>query len=72
MADFVDIQGLSVPEKKKLLAEIEERIARRIKDGLLTEREVREIEEMRLRPLPDILDVQSVYDGRLFDRKGKA
>lgn len=69
MADFVDIQGLSAPEKRKLLAEIEDRIARRIKDGLLTEREVREIEEMRLRPLPDILDVQSVYDGRLFDRK---
>ncbi|MBN2207288.1 MAG: hypothetical protein JW742_07775 [Candidatus Aminicenantes bacterium] len=69
MNDFVDIQGLSAQEKRKLLAEIEDRIARRIKDGLLTEREVREIEEMRLRPLPDILDVQSVYDGRLFDRK---
>jgi hypothetical protein len=72
MPDFVDIKGLSPEAKRRLLAEIEERIARRIKDGLLTEREVREIEEMRLRPLPDILDVQSVYDGRLFDREDKA
>jgi len=69
MADFIDIKGLGAEEKRRLLAEIDDRIARRIKDGLLTEREVREIEEMRLRPLPDILDVQSVYDGRLFDRK---
>lgn len=69
MADFVDIKGLSGEERRRLLSEIEDRIARRIKDGLLSEREVREIEEMRLLPLPDILDVQSVYDGTLFDRK---
>ena len=69
MAEYLEIKGLSPADLRRLLAEIEERIARRIKDGLLNEREVREIEEMRLRPLPDILDVQSVYDGKIFDRK---
>jgi hypothetical protein len=69
MTEYLEIKGLSPGDLRRLLAEIEERIARRIKDGLLSEREVREIEEMRLRPLPDILDVQSVYDGKIFDRK---
>ena len=34
--------------------------------GLFTEREIREIEEMPLRPIPDILDVQSVYENHLY------
>jgi len=66
MADFLKIKCLTEAEEKKVLEEIEERIAAKKKEGVYTEREVREIEEMRLQPLPDIQDVQSVYEDHLF------
>ena len=69
MPDFLEIKCLAETEVNKLLTEIEARVADKIKEGLLTEREVREIEEMKLRPLPDIQDVQSVYDSHLFKKK---
>lgn len=69
MADFLKIECLKETEVKKILEDIEARIAAKKKDGLLTDREVREIEEMRLRPLPDIQDVQSVYENHLFTGK---
>ncbi len=67
MTAFFEAASLTPEDKEKLALEIETRIAARLKDGTLTEREVREIEEMRLRPLPDIQDVQSVYENHLFD-----
>jgi hypothetical protein len=69
MPDFLKIQCLGEAEEKKIMAEIEARIAARKKEGLLTDREVREIQEMRLHPLPDIQDVQSVYENHLFMKK---
>ena len=71
MPDFLEIKCLAEPDVKKLLADIETRVADKIKEGLLTEREVREIEEMKLRPLPDMQDVQSVYDSHLFKKKSE-
>jgi hypothetical protein len=62
MADFLEIDCLTKEEKKKVLEDIEKKIEAKIKEGILTAREVREIEHMKLRPLPDILDVQSVYE----------
>ncbi len=70
MSDFLEIKSLSKLAQKKILKEIEKRIAEKKKAGLLTERDIREIEEMRLRPLPDIQDVQNVYESHLF-KKGK-
>jgi hypothetical protein len=67
MTAFFEAASLTDEEKARLAQEIEQRIAGKLKDGTLTEREVREIEEMRLRPLPDIQDVQSVYENHLFD-----
>jgi len=67
MSAFFEAAGLTDEEKAQLAEEIEQRIAGKLRDGTLTEREVREIEEMRLRPLPDIQDVQSVYENHLFD-----
>jgi hypothetical protein len=64
-----EIGCLTEAEQGKLAAEIEDAIAAKIKDRLLTEKEVREIEEMRLKPLPDIQDVQSVYENHLFREK---
>jgi len=62
MADFLEIKCLAKEEQEKILEDIKRKIEQKIKEGILTEREVREIEHMKLRPLPDILDVQSVYE----------
>ncbi len=73
MSDFLEAKSLTAEEQEKLLEEVEKRIAEKIKEGALTRREIREIEEMRLRPLPDIQDVQSVYENILFpEKKGTA
>jgi hypothetical protein len=69
MSDFFEAKSLTEEEQKKLLEEVETIIARKMKEGLLTSREIREIEEMKLRPLPDIQDVQSVYENFLFEDK---
>lgn len=61
MADFLEIKCLSKEEQEKIVEDIKKKIEQKIKEGIFTEREVREIEHMKLRPLPDILDVQSVY-----------
>jgi len=67
MSPFFEAKSLTPEEQEKLAAEIERRISEKIKDGTVTEREIREIEEMKLRPLPDIQDVQSVYEDHLFE-----
>ena len=69
MTEFLMIPSLGEDEAKRLEREIEARIAARIKDGRLSVREVREIQEMKLRILPDLQDVQSVYDNHLFRTK---
>jgi len=69
MSDFLTIKCLGEAETAKIEAEIDARIAARKKEGLLTDREVEEIEDMRLRPLPDILDVKVVYENHLFPKR---
>jgi hypothetical protein len=69
MPDFLRIKCLGEAEEKKILKDIEARIAAKKKEGLLTDREVREIEEMRLHPLPDIQDVQSIYKDHLYTKE---
>ena len=67
MTAFLKIPCLSEAEERKILEETSRpRSKSKKKDGLLTDREVREIQEMRLHPLPDIQDVQSVYEDHLF------
>lgn len=66
MAKFFEAESLTEEERKKLEQEVERRIAERIKAGLLTPREIKEIEEMRLKPLPDTQDVRDVYENHLF------
>jgi hypothetical protein len=67
--EFLEIKSLAPAEQEKILKDIEDAVARKIKEGVFTEREIREIEEMRLKPLPDILDVQSVYENHLFKKR---
>ncbi|MGQ9470478.1 MAG: hypothetical protein ACUVR0_02175 [Candidatus Aminicenantales bacterium] len=69
MPRFFDIFCLSQEEQESLSQEIERRLEEKKKQGILTEREVLEIEAMKLRPLPDIQDVQSVYEDHLFRPK---
>lgn len=69
MSRFFDIFCLSQEEQESLSREIERRLEEKKKQGILTEREVLEIEAMKLRPLPDIQDVQSVYEDHLFRPK---
>jgi len=69
MGRFFEIACLTEREQEKLAADIESGIAAKIRDHLLTEKEVREIEEMRLKPNLDILDVQNVYENFLFREK---
>jgi len=69
MTDFLKIPCLAPDEVERIELEIEARIAARIKDGLLSEREVREIEEMKLRIPLDLQDVQSVYENHLYRPK---
>ena len=67
MSPFFEAKSLTPEEQDQLAAEIERRISEKIKDGTVTEREIREIEEMKLRTLPDIQEVQSVYEDHLFE-----
>lgn len=66
MKKFFQIQSLSEEEQENILREIEERIKKKKELGLYSDKEIREIEHMRLRPIPDIQDVQSVYENFLF------
>ncbi len=66
MDDSLEIKCLSAEIQKKILNKIEQAIAGKIKEGLLKEKDVREIEEMKLRPLLDIQDVQSVYEDFMY------
>jgi hypothetical protein len=68
MSAFFEAKSLTRDEQIRLAAEVEKRIAEKLKDGTLTEKDVREIEEMRLKPLPDIQDVQNVYEDHLFKK----
>ncbi len=69
MSEFLMIKSLGEAETARIESEIEARLAARKKDGLLTDRDIQEIEHMRFRPLPDILDVQVVYENHLFTKK---
>jgi hypothetical protein len=68
MDDFLEIKSLKKEDQKKLLDEITKRIEDKKKKGVFTDKEIQEIEKMELHPLPDILDVQSVYESFLYGK----
>ncbi|HDJ24059.1 MAG TPA: hypothetical protein ENF17_09235 [Candidatus Aminicenantes bacterium] len=63
---FIEIKCLSAEEQEALAAEIKKKIKAKLQQGLLTEREVEEIQHLQLEPLPDIQDVQSVYEDFMY------
>lgn len=69
MADFLEIKSIKKEDQDRIMEEIKELIANKKKEGTFTEKEIQEIEEMKLHPLPDIQDVQSVYEDFLFKKE---
>jgi hypothetical protein len=70
MTDFFEIKCLDEAEQRKILDKIKKSIEEKKKEGLFTDREIQEIEKMKLKPLPDIQDVQSVYENFMYTKKG--
>ncbi len=70
MQDFLEIKSMEKKDQEKIFKEIEKAVELKKKEGIVTEKEIREIEEMKLRLFPDIQDVQSVYEDFLFQKKG--
>ena len=66
MGDFLTVKCLDEAEAKRLEEEIRRAIAEKKALGLLTDRDVEDIIHMKLKPLPDIQDVQVVYDNHLY------
>jgi len=71
MSNFLEIKCLGKEEEKRIITEIEEQILKKKKEGLLTEKEIQEIIAMKLKLLPDIQDVQSVYEDIMFKNNKK-
>ncbi len=69
MQDFLEIKSMEKKDQEKIFKEIEKAVELKKKEGVVTEKEIREIEEMTLRLFPDIQDVQSVYEDFLFQKK---
>jgi len=68
MQKFLEIKSMGKKDQDKILEEIEKTIQQKKKEGIVTDKEIREIEEMTLRLFPDIQDVQSVYEDFLFQK----
>jgi len=69
MQKFLEIKSMGKKDQEKILEEIEKTIDLKKKEGIVTDKEIREIEEMTLRLFPDIQDVRSVYEDFLFQKK---
>ncbi len=69
MAEWLTIKGLEEEKVDRLEEEIRKRIAEKKALGLLSDRDVEEMVDMPLRPLPDIQDVQNIYENMLFRPK---
>ncbi|MCJ7580918.1 MAG: hypothetical protein MUP98_10340 [Candidatus Aminicenantes bacterium] len=68
MQKFLEIKCLEKKDQDRIIEEIEKTIEQKKEEGVVTEKEIREIEEMTLRLFPDIQDVQSVYEDFLFQK----
>ena len=67
--DFLEIRSLSQAENKKLIHEIEERLSEKKNKKILSDKEIREIENMELEPNLDIKDVMGVWEDMMFKPK---
>jgi hypothetical protein len=71
MSDFIEIKDEKI-NVKEIMEKIKENIERKKKEGIYTEREIKEIEEMKPYPLPDIQDIHHFYSQHLYQEKEKS
>ncbi len=71
MKNFLEIKSLDEKEQKRLYDKIEKILAEKKKKRIFSEKEIKEIENMKLNPLLDIQDVQSVYENIMFIKKNR-
>jgi len=71
MKNFLEIKSLDEKEQKRLYDKIEKILAEKKKKRIFSEQEIKEIENMKLNPLLDIQDVQSVYENIMFIKKNR-
>jgi len=71
MKNFLEIKSLDEREQKRLYDKIEKILAEKKKKRVFSEQEIKEIENMKLNPLLDIQDVQSVYENLMFIKKNR-
>ncbi len=69
MKNFLEIKSLDEREQERLYNKIEKILAEKKKKRVFSEQEIKEIENMKLNPLLDIQDVQSVYENLMFKNK---
>jgi hypothetical protein len=71
MKDFIEIKNGNI-DVKDIMRKIKERIENKKKEGIYTEKEIKEIEEMKPYPLPDIQDIHHFYSQHLYQEKKKS
>ena len=69
MSDFIEIKNEKI-DVKEIMEKIKEDIEKKKKEGIYTEKEIKEIEEMVPYPLPDIQDIHHFYTQHLYQGKG--
>ncbi|MCP2520151.1 hypothetical protein NLB96_01335 [Candidatus Aminicenantes bacterium AC-335-K20] len=65
MSDFIEIKSEKI-DVKEIMEKIKENIEKKKKEGIYTEKEIKEIEEMKPYPLPDIQDIHHFYSQFLY------
>jgi len=68
MSDFIEIKNEKI-DVKEIMEKIKEDIEKKKKEGIYTEKEIKEIEEMVPYPLPDIQDIHHFYTQHLYQGK---
>ncbi|MBD3414734.1 MAG: hypothetical protein GF421_09930 [Candidatus Aminicenantes bacterium] len=69
--EFLEIRSLSPEENRKIMRDIENRLAEKKKKAVFSDKEIREIEDTALEPNLDIKDVLGVWEDMLFKPRKK-
>ncbi|MFQ6081745.1 MAG: hypothetical protein ACE5WD_00110 [Candidatus Aminicenantia bacterium] len=68
MVDFIEIKDNEI-NVQEIMEKIKKSIEQKKKEGIVTNKEIKEIEEMKLYPLPDIQDIHHFYSQHLYQEK---
>jgi len=65
--DFLELNIENI-DVKEIMKNIEKKIEEKKKLGILREKEINEIEDMELLPIPDFLEIPNVYEPHLYKK----